>query len=929
MKPDVPASALSRRQFVSRIALGGAGAALAGCSKRAQRYIVPYLEPPDDVVHGVAVAYRSVCRGCPAGCGLTARVLDGRAVKLEGNPEHPASGGALCVVGQAGIEELYAPERLTGPVVPAGAAAARPLIWDTAGTKLADGLRHAIDGGREIAILTRPETGALRELMGQWLAALGQPATNVAVFDPAEPTWLRDANRRLFGIDAQPGWRLSEARTVLSIGADLLEDRGSPVEHARELARIRADRRRRFVYVGARLSRTAATATGRVRLAPGREMGFVLALLGEVLATGAPAMDAAVRARLVALLAEPARAAAAGACGVPAGRIHDLARALTSGGPGLVVGPGRVAAGDDAAALAEAVALVNVAIGAFGCTVDLAAPAAPGLALDELVRRAEAGRVGALIVHHADPLGYGPVHAALGGALAKVPLVVALTSRLDATARRAHLVLADHHALESWGEVTPRSGVHGFQQPVMTPLHDTRAAADVLLDAARRLGKTEGLPDGAFAELVQARLDEKGLARGGEFTPMAAAPAPALVPAALDGLAAWAPAPDRPADVVVLATPSLRDPDGARSASALVQEVPDGLTTVAWSGWAELAPDLARARSIRTGDEVELATRAGAVRLPAVVTPTVGPGVVAVPLPDAVGLLGAEAGLRGRVGPARLAVTGRRVVLAMTAGSLDDRGRELAREVPRAGKRRRRPAPPAAPKGARRWALAVDLDRCDGCGACVAACYVENNSPVVGPDEIANGRDMAWLHVQRFFVGPADAPRAVFLPMMCQQCGQAPCEPVCPAYATYHTEDGLNAQIYNRCIGTRFCANNCPYSGRRFNWFDWPHPPPTNLGLNPDVSVRERGVMEKCTFCVQRIRRADETAKVGGRAVRDGDIVPACAETCAAEALVFGDLDDPSSRVAKLARSGRSYRLLEELNTDPGVVYLARREEDA
>jgi len=920
---------VSRRSFFARVGLGTAGVALSACGSPVPRFIVPYLVPPDDVVPGVSTFYRSVCRGCQAGCGLTARVVDGRAVKLEGNPEHPASGGALCLVGQAGIEELYAPERLAGPAArAAGAGQAAPLDWTEANTRLADGLRQAIDRGREVVVLTRPESGALRELMGQWLAAIGQPADNIVVFDPAEPKWLREASHLTFGIDAQPVWALAEARTVLSIGADLIEDYGSPVEHARALAEIRADRRRRFVYAGSRLSLTATSATGRIAIVPGREMGFVLALLGDVLTrTPAPgALPADVQDRLVRLLDEPSRAAAAKSCGVSSARIRDLAQALTGSGPGLVVGPGRVAAGEDAIELAQAVALLNVAIGAVGSTLRFAEAAPPALPLDELVRRAEAGKVGALVIHHADPLGLGPIHEDLSRALAKVPFVAAITCRLNATARRAHLALADHHPLESWGEVTPRAGVRGFQQPVMTPLHDTRAGADVLLDAARALGKTKGLPDGAFADLMQSRLDAKGLARGGEFTEVRPA-APRLAPSALDRLAAWKPPSDAGQALVLLATPSLHHPGGIRSASPLVQEVPDTLTSIAWSGWAELAPEFARARSLETGDEIELTTAAGAVRLPVFVSPAIHEDVVGVPLPDATVLLGPGSSLRGRVRGVRLTTTGRRVSLPRISTNFDQQGRDLAREVPDDAVLPATPPPPPPPAGRRRWALAVDLNRCNGCGACVAACYVENNCPVVGPDELARGRDMAWLRIQRFFVGPPDQPRAVFLPVMCQQCGNASCEPVCPAYATYHTAEGLNAQVYNRCVGTRFCSNNCPYTARRFNWFDWPRPAPSNLALNPAVSVRSRGVMEKCTFCVQRIRGAEEQAKVEKRPLREGEVVPACAQTCAAEALIFGDLNDPQSRIAQLARSGGAYRLLEDLNTQPGVVYLARHEE--
>ncbi len=227
------------------------------------------------------------------------------------------------------------------------------------------------------------------------------------------------------------------------------------------------------------------------------------------------------------------------------------------------------------------------------------------------------------------------------------------------------------------------------------------------------------------------------------------------------------------------------------------------------------------------------------------------------------------------------------------------------------------------PEQEHHWVMVIDLDRCNGCQACVVACHAENNVPTVGAEGVVHGRAMHWLHVERFWEGEYPDVKARFVPLMCQQCGHAPCEPVCPVFATYHNEvENINAQIYNRCIGTRYCANNCPYIARVFNWFDPEFPEPLNEQLNPDVTVRRRGIMEKCTFCIQRIRRAEENAAAEERPLNDGDVQPACAQSCPTEAITFGDLGDPESRVARLVRSGRSFRLLEELGTEPAVVYL-------
>ncbi len=925
---------MTRRGFFGITAATGASASLLGCTEKLPRFIMPQVVPADDVTPGISTYFHTVCRGCSAGCGMTARVREGRAVKAEGNPAHPLSRGALCVRGQAAIEELYSPDRLTQP-----RQAGKPVDWTAAQKAFADGIGGALAAGKQVVVLTRPESGVLGDLLRNWLTALGQSADQLATFDAAEPTWLREGALATFGVAAQPVWAIGKARTLLAIGADFLEDWGSPVEHARDLTALRAAKGAgRFVYAGPRLSATAAAADAFLSVRPGAELAFVLGLLHEVLALQAhPAgLDDAALGQLKTLVAAYDPAIAAGRTGISTKTSAELARELLQNGPSLVVGPGRAVAGDDAVALTQAVYLLNAAIGAYGKTLQFLDPptapwTGPSLSLAELTRRAKAGTIGALVVHQCNPLGLEAVFSELGAAIGKIGFVAVLGNVLDETAHKAHLVLPDHHFLESWGEVDPRPGVHGLQQPVMTPLHDTRAAADVLLATARQLGKTTGLPDEeTFAAYQRARVADADVERGGVFTEVTPRPltlAANAVAAIGVGKAAIL------TGKTLVATPSLRYLDGLKPTSPLVAEVPDGLTSIAWMGWVEINPEAAHDQGIAQGDVLALTTPRGTVKLPAFLTPAVARDVLAVPLGYATELLRGTQGLAGRLGAVEIARTGQRIELPMTGGALDDQGRGFAREVDAS-----KPTLPAAepvitlrdpqPKGTHRWALAVDLDRCNGCGACVAACHVENNIPIVGADQFARGRDMSWIRIQRYFTGTAEAPRAVFVPSMCQQCGSAPCETVCPAYATYHTPDGLNAQVYNRCIGTRYCSNNCPYVARRFNWFQWPHPAPSQLGLNPDVTVRERGVMEKCTFCVQRIREVEERAKLAGEPVKDGEIQPACAQTCAADAMVFGDLNDPVSRVAKLASSGRAYRLLEELGTQPGVTYLARRRKE-
>jgi molybdopterin-containing oxidoreductase family iron-sulfur binding subunit len=297
--------------------------------------------------------------------------------------------------------------------------------------------------------------------------------------------------------------------------------------------------------------------------------------------------------------------------------------------------------------------------------------------------------------------------------------------------------------------------------------------------------------------------------------------------------------------------------------------------------------------------------------------------------------------------PVAAKASGGKVKLARVSGSTSQHGRPIALGVALADIDRPKPAPgltmdtfpltlpipegydrrrdiyPAHGHDTYRWAMVVDLDRCIGCGACAVACYAENNIGVVGEEQIARGREMAWLQIQRY-IDDDNPARVRFLPMMCQHCDNAPCEAVCPVYAPHHSKEGLNNQIYNRCIGTRFCGQNCPYKVRRFNWFTWDFPEPLNLQLNPNVTVRAKGVMEKCSFCIQRIKDAHGIAKDEKRLIRDGEVIPACVQTCPTQALVFGNLMDPKSRVRQLAGDPRAYQVMGYLNTKPAVIYLKK-----
>ncbi len=941
----------------------------AGCSPRAAtQRLIPFLVPPDDIVPGTPLHYRTVCRECPAGCGVTARTREGRAVKLEGNPEDPIGRGALCARGQAGIQALYHPDRFKGPQRRGLDGKLQPFTWDEVEERLTRAIAAArAKGPGRVRMATRAEPGSAGALQRAFLAAVrGRPGDRL-VLEPLDPAPVRAAGAALFGRRELPVLDLAAARTVVSFGADFLETWVSPVELTRQFSAGRGrvgDDRTRLVWVGPRLSLTGVSADRWLRVRAGGELALALALLRWIAdpANAVPGLAREVRA-LFPALAPLAPGELAARAGLGGSEVEELARSLARRRPSALLGPGPASQGPDATALAACLLLLNLGLGNFGRTMSygldpLEDDPSPAGDAGALVAAMAAGDVDVLLVHHADLVGGLPAALRADEALDRTPLVVSFALRSDATTARAHLVLPDHHTLESFGDVSPRRGVLNLGQPVMMPLADTRPASQVLLEVAARLGLPAPLAASTDVhDLVQAAAGKRApevagqgadaaaawraaLQRGGIWSDAAGSRrAPELAKGAAERLLAR-PVPSAPAagsELDLVAFPTALRGDGRSADLPWLREIPDTLSSVSWTPWAEISPASARRLGVKSGDLLALTTSAGRAEVPAYVFPGIRDDAVALPLggPEALAILpwtrDAASGSVAFAGArAAVARAGKRISLPVLEGSPYQHGREIVQTVTAAAPAAKRPdlshkmhEEPRHPE--HRWSMAIDLDRCTGCEACVVACFAENNIPVMGPEAAVMGRYMGWLRMERYLGDePGGELDVQLLPMLCQQCTNAPCETVCPVYATYHTAEGLNAQVYNRCVGTRYCGNNCPYKVRIFNFRDPKFAAPLHMQLNPDVTVRSRGVMEKCTFCVQRIRFAQNQARDEGRPVADGEITPACAQTCPARAIVFGDANDPGSKVSRLAREPRGFRALEEVNTQPAISYLAR-----
>ncbi|MEO8255990.1 MAG: 4Fe-4S dicluster domain-containing protein [Acidobacteriota bacterium] len=958
----------SRRSFLKAAGFSFAGAVASSCSRTPASVALPYVASPEGLVPGRPVLYASTCGGCLAGCGVLVTTRDGRPLKIEGNPDHPLSGGATCAVGQASLLGLYDGERITSPL-----RQGQKSTWTDVDKEIAEALSRLRENGGFVRILTSTITSPTTAALIAGFVGGFKNARHV-VYDAIPASAILDAHALTHGVRLLPRYRFDRADVIVGVDADFLGTWISPVEFTRGYtSRRRVDDRQParsyHVQIESRMSLTGSNADRRLSVSPG-EIGHLVSHLAAGLARRAGLPFAAAD-----LAASPSAPA-----------LDGIAERLWAArGRGLVV------SGSQDVGVQLLINFINQAIGAYGATVDLERPSYQRQGSDQALAelRAELGRgeVQALIVAGVNPVYDLPDAATLTSDLRRVPLIVSTAERIDETASLAHFVCPDHHYLESWHDAEPAAGILSLTQPAIQPLHDTRA----LIESLSAWG-TEPEPAQPALDLLKAHWERDVYPRQGGSDPF-----PAFWNKTLErGAAAGTPRriaitafdagpvrpvlrPDEPpeAGFGLVLYPTIGMQDGRHGHNAWLHELPDPVTKVTWDNYACLSPAAARRLGIEDGDVVRVAATDGGamLELPAFVQPgqhdrtvaiavgygragterfaRVGPpwvearvhaGVVGVNAAPLVGVSGGTRRYSGRTvtvvrtgGRQDLASTQVHHSLAAPAGLAALAGSEprpIVQEVTLASLAGATAGtaphteegglwPPDHQYPGHRWGMTIDLDSCTGCSACVIACQSENNVPVVGQDEVRRNREMHWIRIDRYYAGGDDNPEVAHQPMMCQHCEQAPCETVCPVLATTHSDEGLNEQVYNRCVGTRYCANNCPYKVRRFNWFDYPHEDRLqNLVFNPNVTVRSRGVMEKCTFCVQRIEESKIEARRLGQPLADGVIKTACEQVCPAQAIVFGDLNDPKSRVAAGAESRRAYRVLEELNTRPAVRYL-------
>jgi len=964
---------ITRREMMMLVGASLSLAGLAGC-RRPVEEIVPYVTAPEEIVPGIPRYYATTMPFRRSAYGLIVESHEGRPTKIEGNPSHPSTLGASSSLVQASVLGLYDPDRSQSVTLQGTRKSWSDFV--TAWGQLSKA--HASDGGAGLAILSEsfcsPTLARLAsELRGRYPRF--QWATYDAVSDESRLAGLRSATGR----DLDLMLRLDRASVILALDADPLLTDPEMIRHARGFAAGRGagasgGAMNRLYAVEGVYSLTGAMADHRLRLESRQIAPFLVALAARLAPPEAGALSTSS--------GQAASQAGAGVPGLDSRWIDALAKDLLANrGKGLIVAGER-----QPAAVHAAVCAVNTHLGNTGRTVsyfetkDAALPSVSSLT--SLVSAMKAGAIKTLVILGGNPVFDAPADLDFASALAKVPHSIALGHTVDETSSKVEWHIPRAHYLESWGDARAVGGTLSVVQPLILPLFGGRSPVEVLglmaggqdrpgYDIVREtwkaiLGETE-------FDRKWNRVLHDGLLAGSELPEvvpeLTVQPVAELARSIGGGAGATgsggAPGGSR-SGLEVVFLPSASVHDGRFANDGWLQELPDPLTKLTWDNPALVSPKTAETLGLASEDVVRLDYAGRSLELPVWILPGMADSVVCLTLGYGrlrAGRIGSGIGfdtftVRSSRAPGfdsgvTLTRLGRTYSLSATQHHGSMEGRPLIRESTltelRGAHAAESPSRASSKDGAlgvfekepphfslwkehaydqgHQWGMTIDLNACIGCNACMVACQSENNVPVVGKIQVAKGREMHWLRVDRYFSGePSGSPAMVFQPVPCMQCEDAPCEQVCPVAATVHDGQGLNVMVYNRCIGTRYCSNNCPYKVRRFNFFNYTKDTPDilKLAMNPNVTVRARGVMEKCTYCTQRINRVKIDARLAGRELRDGDVKTACQQACPASAIEFGDLRDRSSRVAKAKADPRNYALLEELNTKPRTTYLAK-----
>lgn len=957
-----------RRDFLKALGFGVGAVTLAACQKVPVHKSIPYLIKPEEVTPGIPNYYTSTYEGS----AILVKTREGRPIKVEGNPNDLLSKGGLSAQAQASVLDLYDGNRLKGPLMDGTDSG-----WGQVDAFIKTELTAIKAGGKKLRIISStinsPSTLAvIADFIEQY------PNTKHINYDAVSYTGIIQGNQNSFGKAVLPHYNFDKADVIVSFGADFLGTWVSPTEFIgqyvqnRNSKSLKNKKMSRHIQFETGMSVTGTNADVRIPVKPSEEGPALIALYNAVSGTTLPGtkkLDNVVADNAVTLVAK---------------------ELLAAKGKALVV------AGSNDVATQVLVNAINSLLDSYGSTIDIDNPSRQYAGNDaefvEFVNEMKRGEVDAVFFLNANPAYDYYNSTDLKQALKKVRLRVSFADYNDETAFLCNVVTPNHYYLESWGDANATAGYYTILQPAINPVYNSRQAEESLLIWSDNAVKE-------YYTYVRNNWDKNLLEKGGlsgqkgwetllqkGFVKETDKPAGkytfsrelnAVAQTILDHSKSLG---EGKVELQVYQSPALRD--GKRANNPWLQELPDPVSKVTWDNFAAVSPADMKKWGLEDGDVLKVDANGYSISLPALSQPGQTQGTISVavgygrklsgPVGNSVGknafpFFSLRNGTFQTSATAAVSpVEGENWPLAQTQTHHSIEGRNsIIKEATFTEYLKNPSAGTGREEGHKdynkyslfwqqyehpqyNWVMAIDLNACTGCGACVVACSAENNVPVVGKDEVKRRREMHWIRIDRYYsfddkgdggvtkeheiedLKNFDNVRVVYQPMLCQHCEHAPCETVCPVLATVHSAEGLNHMAYNRCVGTRYCANNCPYKVRRFNWFNyWNDSRFENylqseqslLVLNPDVVTRFRGVMEKCSMCIQRIQAGKLKAKIEKRSVKDGDIKVACQQTCPANAIVFGNANDPDSEVSKALKSERTYYVLEELNTQPGVGY--------
>ncbi|MDX2150953.1 MAG: TAT-variant-translocated molybdopterin oxidoreductase [Bryobacteraceae bacterium] len=921
----------SRRTMLKLMAASFGLAGLTAC-RRPEQKILPQSKGIEDYIPGKPQFYATAYTQGGVASGLLVECHDGRPTKIEGNPRHGYSLGSASAFAQASLLNLYDPDRAKYPM-----KEGVRMKWDDF-TVFAQPHFAGLGQGQDLRFLVEPSSSPSLAAVKQH-ALSKYPGAKWIEYEPLNRDEAIAGAQIAFGQPLEVHHQFEKAEVILSLDFDFLgldSPTILPVKQFSNARRVESkeDHMSRLYVVEPSYTVTGGMADHRLR-----------------------SRAADVRTVAAELLKQLGGLTVLNGATTPHGRwIAAAAKDLKAhAGKSLVVAGPR-----QPAAVHALVALINQQLGNLGQTVTYTKVAdgwRPQLEqLKELAADLAAGRVKTLVILGGNPVYTAPTDLALADKFKQVPVSILLSEQDNETAAVVKWALPETHYLETWGDALAADGTPTVQQPMIEPLYEGKSKSELLalLTGYKDKRPYDIVRNQWFASLPgdKEKAWRKALHDGIVESAPKAAPVSATPNAqkVSEAFAALKPA-GQGTEVNFFASAGAYD--GRFSNNAWMQEAPEPMTKLTWDNAALLSPATAKQLGVESGDLLEIAVGGAKTPMPALIQPGHADNSISISLGygrTRVGRVGNGVGHNaGAVrtsdafwfGSGSVAKTGRKYPLSHTQEHFSMEGRPIVREATLEHFHHHPDFAKHAvhvpklfslydehtyEKGAQ-WGMVIDLNTCIGCNACVVACQSENNIPVVGKDQVARGREMHWIRLDRYYSNDPNDPQVVTHPMACQQCESAPCEVVCPVAATVHSPEGLNEMAYNRCVGTRYCANNCPYKVRRFNFLEY-HKDITEVGKmahNPDVSVRMRGVMEKCNYCVQRIQEARIAAKADGRRpIRDGEVKTACMQTCPADAIVFGNINDPESRISKLRKQDANYGVLEELNTRPRTTYLAK-----